>query len=120
MAGPPRPLAALLVFGLVLVWAGCSSVGGDSTDDAAIIDALNLKKAGSGYEMHGDPFCRIDDLLNDVDEVNSADEQKGVDFVIAAPDGQAGVLAHPPFAPSCKREATEALKKLVRPPKKSD
>jgi hypothetical protein len=52
--------------------------------------------------------------------VNSASDQKGIDFVIAAPNGEAGVLAHPPFAPRCKREATEALKKLARQSKNSD
>jgi hypothetical protein len=120
MAGARRGLAVLLILAFVLVWAGCSSVSGGSIDDSSIIDALNLKKAASGYEMNGDPFCRVDDLLNDVGEVNSADEQKGVDFVIAAPKGQAGVLAHPPFAPSCKREAKTALKELVRPSKKNE
>jgi hypothetical protein len=39
--------------------------------------------------------------------------------VIAAPKGKAGVLAHPPFAPACKREAQAELNKLVRPPKKN-
>jgi hypothetical protein len=120
MALASRGLVAVHIHAFVLLWAGCSSVGGSSTDDSEIISALNLKKAASGYEMNGDPFCRVDELLNDVDEVNSADEQKGVDFVIAAPKGQAGVLAHPPFAPSCKREAKTALKELVRPSKKDE
>jgi hypothetical protein len=120
MAGVHRGLAALLVLAFVLVWAGCNTVSGDSIDDSEIISALNLKQAGSGYEMNGDPFCRVDELLNDVDEVKAADEQKGVDFIIAAPKGQIGVLAHPPFAPSCKRQADDALKKLVRPSKNPD
>jgi hypothetical protein len=118
MALARRGLPALLVLVLVLVWAGCSTVNGDSIDDSEIISALNLKNAASGYEMNNDPFCRIDELLNDVDEVNDADKQKGTDFVIAAPNGEAGVLAHPPFAPSCKREAKDALKRLVRPSSK--
>jgi hypothetical protein len=121
MAGVRTGLAALLILAGVLVWAGCSTASGDSIDDSEIISALNLKEAGNGYEMNGDPFCRIDDLLNDVDEVNGATDQKGgVDFVIAAPDGEVGVLAHPPFAPACKRDATEALKKLARQSKNSD
>jgi len=119
MATARRSVAALLIVAFVLVWAGCSA-SGDSTDDSEIVAALNLKKASNGYAMNGDPFCRVDEILNDVDEVESASDEKGVDFVIAAPKGQAGVLAHPPFAPSCKREATEALKRLVRPSKKSD
>jgi hypothetical protein len=120
MAGARRGLAVLLILTFVLVSAGCSTVSGGSTDDSEIISALNLKKAASAYEMNGDPFCRVDEILNDVDEVNSADEQKGVDFVIAAPKGQAGVLAHPPFAPSCKRQAQTALKQLVRPSTKNE
>jgi hypothetical protein len=120
MAGARRGLAVLLILAFVLVWGGCNTVSGDSFDDSEIVSALNLKKATSGYEMSGDPFCRVDELLNDVDEVNSADEQKGVDFVIAAPKGEAGVLAHPPFAPSCKRQAKTALKQLVRPSTKNE
>ena len=108
----------MLILAFVLAWTGCSS-GGSSIDDSQIISALKLKKASSGYEMNGDPFCRIDELLNDVDEVKAADRKKGTNFVIAAPKGDAGVVAHPPFAPACKRQAQEGLKKLVRPPKKS-
>lgn len=112
MAGVRTGLAVLFVLAGVLVWAGCSA--GNSIDDSEIISALDLKEAGSGYEINGDPFCRVDDLLNDVDEVNSASDEKGVDFVIASPNGEVGVLAHPPFAPSCKRDATEELTKLAR------
>src|SRR4051795_13013530 len=119
MAAARRGFGALLIVALGLVWVGCSTVSGDTTDDSMIISALNLKKASSGYEMNGDPFCRIDDLLNDVDEVKAADHQKGTSFVIAAPNGKAGVVAHPPFAPACKRQAQAGLKKLVHPPKKT-
>src|SRR3954451_22467503 len=103
MGSARRGFAALLILACVLVWAGCSTVNGDSIDDSKIISALNLKKASSGYEMNGDPFCRIDELLNDVGEVKSAEHKKGTNFVIAAPGGKAGVVAHPPFAPACKR-----------------
>src|SRR3954447_2523584 len=113
MASARRGLPALLILVFALLLAGCGS-SGSSIDDSQIISALNLKKASSGYTMNGDPFCRVDDLLNDVDEVNGASDQKGVDFLIAAPGGEVGVLAHPPFAPACKREATDALKKLAR------
>jgi hypothetical protein len=117
MACARRGLVAVLILAFVLAWAGCSS-GGSSIEDSQIISALKLKKASSGYEMNGDPFCRIDELLNNLDEVKKAQHQKGSSFVIAAPNGKAGVLAHPPFAPACKREAQAELKKLVRPPKK--
>ena len=68
--------------------------------------------------MNGDPFCRVDEILNDLDEVRTAAHQKGSSFVIAAPKGEAGVVAHPPFAPACKRQAQAELKQLVKPPKK--
>jgi hypothetical protein len=112
---PPRGLAALLALAAVLAIAGC---GGDATDDSKIIAALNLKEAGNGYEMNGDPFCRVDEVLNDTGEVEEAGDKKDITFVIAAPKGEFGVVARPPFAPSCKREATEALKRLANPPKK--
>jgi hypothetical protein len=118
MASARRGLVVLPILVFALIWAGCGS-SGSSIDDSQIISALNLKKASSGYEMNGDPFCRIDELLNNLDEVKKAQRQKGSSFVIAAPKGKAGVLAHPPFAPACKREAQAELKKLVRPPKKS-
>ena len=112
----PRGLAAFLALAALLAIAGCD---GDSTNDSKIIAALNLKEAGNGYEMNGDPFCRIEDILNDPGEVEDAGDRKGITFVIAAPKGELGVVARPPFAPSCKREATEALKRLANPPKKS-
>jgi hypothetical protein len=118
MASARRGLPAVLILAFALAWAGCGS-SGSSIDDSQIISALNLKKASTGYEMNGDPFCRIDELLNDVDEVKKAQRQKGNSFVIAAPNGKAGILAHPPFAPACKREAQAELKKLARPPKKN-
>ena len=107
----------MLILAFVLAWAGCSS-GGSSIEDSQIISALKLKKASSGYEMNGDPFCRVDEILNDLDEVRSAAHQKGSNFVIAAPKGEAGVVAHAPFAPACKRQAQAELKELVKPPKK--
>ena|SRR5215212_7380859 len=120
MASARRGLALLFILAVALVWVGCSTVSGDSTDDSKIVSALNLKQVSGGYEMNGDPFCRIDELLNDVDEVNGADKQKGNTFVIAAPQGEVGVVAHSPFAPACKREAQAELKQLARPAKKSD
>ena len=71
MACARRGLVAVLILAFVLAWTGCSS-GGSSIEDSQIISALKLKKASSGYEMNGDPFCRIDEILNNVDEVKSA------------------------------------------------
>jgi hypothetical protein len=117
MASSRRGLVALFILVFALTWAGCSS-GGSSIDDSQIISALKLKKASSGYEMNGDPFCRIDEILNDVDEVKSAAHKKGSNFVIAAPKGEAGVVAQAPFAPACKRQAQAELNQLVKPQKK--
>ena len=59
MASARRGLVVLLILAFVLTWAGCGS-SGSAIEDSQIISALNLKKASSGYEMNGDPFCRID------------------------------------------------------------
>jgi hypothetical protein len=120
MPGVRRGLVVLLILAGALGWAGCSTVAGSSTDDSEIISALHLKKSDGGYEINGEPFCQIDQLLNDVDEVNSAGDEKGPNFVIASPNGAVGVVAHPPFAPNCKREAEAALKKLARKSSNSD
>jgi len=102
--------AALLLVAVALVGAGCAA--GSSVSDSEIVAALHLQKTARGYEMGGDPFCRIDELLNDVGEVQEANDQSGHDFVIASPDARIGVLARPPFAPDCTRRARDALKKL--------
>jgi hypothetical protein len=107
----PR-LVALLILAGALWWSGCGT--GNSTDDSKIVDALHLKRSGSGYVMDDNPFCRIPELLNDGSEVEDANDQNGLDFVIASPDGEVGVLAHPPFAAACKRQATDALKRLQK------
>jgi hypothetical protein len=98
---------------LALAAAGCSDDSGVS--DSKIVAALDLKQAGNGYEMSGDPFCTIDRLLNDSDEVHQADDSPGASgFVIAGPDEKVGVLAQRPFAPNCSRQAKEALKRLEK------
>jgi hypothetical protein len=114
--GLSRGFAVLLALAGAVVIAGC---GGDSADDSKIIAALNLKEAGNGYEMNGDPFCRIEEILNDPGEVADAEARKGTEFLIADPKGELGVVARTPFAPSCEREASEALKRLAYPSKKS-
>jgi hypothetical protein len=107
-----RALAALLIVAVALVGAGCAT--GSSVSDSEIVAALHLQKTSRGYEMGGDPFCTIDQLLNDGDEVQEASDQGGHDFVIPSPNGEIGVLARPPFAPDCTHRARDALKKLER------
>ena len=110
-----RHALALLVAALVLAAGGCGS--GSSTPDSEIVRALDLKQAGGGYEIGGDPFCAVDELLNDGDEVDGAGGDGGQSFLIASPDGEIGVLARRPFAPDCTRQARDDLKRLA---KKSD
>ncbi len=71
-----RPTLALLAAALASGRrAGCGS--GSSTPDSEIVKALDLKQAGQGYEIGGDPFCAVDELLNDGDEVDGAGGEEG-------------------------------------------
>jgi hypothetical protein len=110
--GRRHPTLALLVAALALAAGGCGS--GSSTPDSEIVEALNLKRAGEGYEIGGDPFCVVGELLNDRDEVDQASGDQGQEFLIASPDGEIGVLARRPFAPDCTRRARDDLKRLAR------
>jgi hypothetical protein len=101
--------AVAFVFGLAA--AGCGS--GSSVPDAKIAAALDLQRTGHGYEIGGDPFCGVDQLLNDSGEVDGASDTVRR-FVIAGPNGDAGVVAHRPFAPDCTQRAKDALKRLER------
>jgi hypothetical protein len=106
-------LVALLALGVgVGVVAGCGD--GQSTRDSKIVDALDLKQTNRAYRIGGDPFCTVDELLNDADEVEQASDPRGPDFLIASPNGEIGVLARRPFAPDCTRRAKDALKRLAR------
>jgi len=106
-------LVALLAFALAVGGApGCGD--GQSTPDAEIVNALQLKQANRAYRMGGDPFCTVDELLNDAGEVDEASGDAGRDFLIASPDGEVGVLARRPFAPDCTQRAKDALRRLAR------
>ena len=105
-------LAAALTAVAVLAGAGCSA--GSSTSDSKIVDALGLKQSADGYEMAGNPFCTVVDLLNDPSEVSDASGKKGKEFAISSPDGTVGIVAQKPFAPSCIHKAKDGLKKLER------
>jgi hypothetical protein len=108
-----RSTLALLVAALALAAGGCGS--GSSTPDSEIVKTLNLKQAGQRYEIDGDPFCTVDELLNDADEVEQASDKPGSrDFLIASPNVEIGVLARRPFAPDCARQAQDALRRLAR------
>jgi hypothetical protein len=113
MATQGRALASTLLAGLVLAGAGgCGTTS--STSDAKIISALDLKESRGAYEMGGDPFCTVDKLLNDSDEVDAAKSTSGQEFVISSPTGEVGVVAQKPFAPDCSRRAKDELRRLSR------
>ena len=100
---------ALAVGGAV----GCGP--GQTTSDSKIVSALDLKQGTHAYQIGGDPFCTVDQLLNDADEVKQAGDKPGSrDFLIASPNAEIGVLARRPFAPDCARQAKDALKRLAR------
>jgi hypothetical protein len=107
-----RAALALLVVAVVLAAVGCGT--GSSTPDSEIVKALDLKRAGEGYEIGGDPFCVVGELLNDGEEVDQASGDQGQEFLIASPDGEIGVLALRPFPPDCTRRARDDLKRLAR------
>lgn len=109
-----RRVAATLA-ALAVAAVGAAGCGGAGVSDSRIVDALNLEQTGRGYEMGGDPFCTITDLLNDGDAVSSAHDTTGkATFVIASRNGEVGVLAQRPFAPDCSRRAERALTRLSR------
>jgi hypothetical protein len=110
MAIQRRATVAAIAVALVLGAAGCGS--GSSVSDSKIVNALGLKQTGSGYQMNGDPFCTIEQLLNDPAEVASADKNSG--NVLAGPKGRIGIVVKTPFAPSCARKAKDALGRLER------
>ena len=106
-----RSILAVLLVALAVLAAGCGS--GGSTSDEEIVSALDLKQSDAGYEIAGDPFCTVDELLNDADEVDAASGDGGDAFLISSPDGEIGVLAQRPFAPDCTRQARADLKRLA-------
>ncbi len=92
--------------------AGCGGAGG-GISDSKLVEALDLKQTDRGYEVGGDPFCAVEELLNDGDEVSQASDDAGAAvFVITGPDGDVGVVAKRPFAPDCTRKAKHRLKRL--------
>jgi hypothetical protein len=104
--------ASLATLVVVLAMVGCGS--GSSTSDSKIADALGLKQKGGGYEMGGNPFCTVVQLLNDSGEVSSASDETGHQFAISGPKGKIGIVVRKPFAPSCERQAKDGLRKLER------
>jgi hypothetical protein len=108
--------ALVALSALALAVGGAVGCGpGQTSSDSKIVSALDLKQATHAYQIGGDPFCTVDQLLNDADEVQQASDKPGRrDFLIASPNGEIGVLARRPFAPDCARQAKDALRRLAR------
>jgi hypothetical protein len=106
-------LTLALALGAVAVAApGCGS--DSSTPDSEIVRALDLERSDQGYEVDGDFFCVVGELLNDGDEVDGASDDQQESFVIASPDGEIGVVALKPFPPDCAQQARKDLRRLAR------
>jgi hypothetical protein len=103
---------ALAVAASAVAAVGCGS--DSSTPDSEIVKALDLTRSGQGYEVGGDFFCVVGELLNDGDEVDGASDDQQESFVIASPDGEIGVVALKPFPPDCAEQARKDLRRLAR------
>jgi hypothetical protein len=109
--------ASIAAAALLIAAFGC---GGDDVryGDAAIIDQLNLKQTENGYTIDGDLFCEVSaKLLNDADEVETAEDKDDLGLVISSREGNAGVTGVPVFAPECGEKAQKKLNKLDPVPK---
>jgi hypothetical protein len=94
-----------------LLLGGCG--GDEQVSDSDIIEAADLEEGSNGaaYTVGGDPFCEVDELLNDSDEVEAASEG-GSDLVIADSEQRAGIVGVPPFDPECAKRARRGLNSL--------
>lgn len=87
-----------------------------SFGDQRIVDSLKLERLDSGYAIGGDPFCSVNNLLNDRDEVDMALDDVDAP-VVTSREGNVGIEAVPPFGPDCQRQARKRLNKLDPVPK---
>ncbi|MGH2952708.1 MAG: hypothetical protein ACRDK9_01625 [Solirubrobacterales bacterium] len=109
-------MAALALASLAL--AACGDDDDEGFGNGRIVDALGLEEVDSGYAMGGDPFCAVaSKLLNDSDEVETAQDADELGLVIASRQGNVGIEAVPPFAPDCKDKAKKQLNRLDPKPK---
>ena len=94
-----------------LLLAACG--GGEQVSDSEIVDAAGLEEGSNGaaYTVGGDPFCEVDELLNDSDEVEAASDSKSA-LVIANSAQDAGITGVPPFDPECAKRARQGLDSL--------
>jgi hypothetical protein len=107
-----RPIPALLVVLALAAAPGCgTSLGSSGVSDATMVDALGLTMKAGHYVIDKNPFCSVQKLLHDSDEVSAAASSGAV---LASKDQTVGIQVITPFAPDCKRKAEKALQKLAR------
>ncbi|MGH3991367.1 MAG: hypothetical protein ACRDSN_02765 [Pseudonocardiaceae bacterium] len=104
-------LSAIVAVGVGLA-TGCG--GGDSVPDDEIVEAVRLQEGSNGaaYTVGGDPFCEVNELLNDSDEVEAARDRDKLDLVITDSEQRVGIEGVPPFDPECARRARRALERI--------
>ena len=114
--GPPS-LAAVAA-ALLLAFAGC---GDDSSSysNGEIERALDLERGSGAYEVGGDPFCRVTDLLHDGDEVAGINRRQR-QLALTSRQGGVGVVVEPPFPPDCQQQVESGLNDLDPPPEKEE
>ena len=105
-----RLAVPVLLASLVVLVGGCGE--SEEFSDSKIEDAIAVEDDAIG----GDPFCVVDDYLNDADEIDKADRKGGA--VITSAQGHVGVSVKPPFPDDCEQKVRKGLNKLD--PKKQE
>jgi hypothetical protein len=102
-----RVLALLAVAAVAVLLAGC---GGEDVrfPNAKVVQALDLKQEKHAYAVGGSPFCKVTNILNDSEEVDSAPPE----YVLASPGRHVGIQAKPPFSSSCEKQVRRALTRI--------
>ncbi len=101
----------LIVLSALLVgFSGCGEEG-ERFADAKITDAAKVQNS----KVKGDPFCAVDQILNDADEIRKAKRQDAV--IITSKGGNVGVAVVPPFPNDCEAIVVKGLSKLDPKPK---
>jgi hypothetical protein len=93
--------SAVLLASLALAACGDD----EKFSDSKIADAIGAEDD----EVDGDPFCVLDDYLNDADEIEAA--KKNAPAITSARGG-VGVLVEPPFPSDCEQKVRKGLNKL--------
>ena len=103
-------LVPVVVAVSALLLAAC---GDEQVSDSDIVEAAKLEQGSNGaaYTVGGDPFCEVDELLNDTDELEAASED-GSRLVIADSQQRAGIAGVPPFDPECAKRVRRGLDSL--------